>query len=119
MRILIAALVATVLVTADASVAGTWSMTVDTPHGAMTMELTLKQEGTKVTGTFISGPHPDMAVEGTFADRTLKLETTGDMKISFTAKLKDDGKLAGSLSTEMGDMAWTAEPAPRRDKERR
>src|SRR5215471_11134508 len=98
------------LLASSPTVTGTWSMSVDSPHGNMKTSLTLKQDGTKVTGTF-RGPMPDLPVEGTFEDDTLKVETTGDAhsKITFSAKLKDDGTLSGYLSSEMGDMKWTAE----------
>src|SRR5215831_20748859 len=80
------------------TVAGTWSMSVDSPHGNMKTSLTLKQDGTKVTGTFHS-QMPDLPVEGTFEDDTLKVETTSDAhsKITFSARLKDDGTLSGYL----------------------
>jgi hypothetical protein len=94
------------------SVAGTWTMTVDAgPHGLTTMGLVLEQKGTTVTGTFAS-PHGDMPVAGEFVDGTLKLATTGehaDAQITFEAKLKDDRILSGYLSSQMGDMKWTAE----------
>jgi hypothetical protein len=106
-------------VAAAPSVTGTWSMSVDSPHGAATMGLVLKQDGTKVAGTFASGHSPDMALEGEFADGTLKLDTTegGDAKIMFTGKLKDDGTLAGYLSSQMGDMKWTATRVPEQKKD--
>jgi hypothetical protein len=96
-----------------ASVTGTWTLAVDSPHGAATMSLVLKQDGTKVTGTFVSGHAPDMSVEGTFTDEGLKLSTAGDAdhQITFTATLKDDGTFAGYLSSPMGDMKWTGERA--------
>ena len=92
-------------------VAGTWSVAVDGPHGAATMSLVLKQDDRKVTGTFVSGHGPDLALDGEFVDGTLKLESTdhGDSKVIFNAKLKDDGTLAGYVSGPMGDMKWTAE----------
>ena len=67
------------------TVAGIWTMSVESPHGAMTMGLTLKQDEKKVTGTF-SSPHGESPVEGEFAD----------------------GTLAGYVSSQMGDMPWTA-----------
>jgi hypothetical protein len=114
------ALVLTTVVAAAApGVSGTWNLAVDSPHGSAAMALVLEQDGTKVTGTFASGHSPDMAVEGEFVDGTLKLETAdgGDGKITFTGKLKDDGTLAGYLSSPMGDMKWTAAraPAPKKD----
>jgi len=107
-------LIAAVTVAAAPTVAGTWTMTVEgSPHGTMTAGLALKQDGTKVTGTFSSGHTADMTVAGEFVDGELKIETAGDTdgKILFMAKLKDDGTLAGYLSSPMGDMRWTASRA--------
>jgi hypothetical protein len=110
MKILLAMIAAALVTLSGATVAGTWSMSVDSPHGNMKTSLTLKQEGTKVTGMFRS-QMPDMAVEGTFENGTLKIATsdTAEYKLVFSAKLKDDGTLSGYLSSEMGDMNWTAE----------
>ena len=110
MKALMAMVAAAILTSSVATVSGTWSMSVDSPHGNMKTSLTLKQDGTKVTGTFRS-QMPDMTVEGTFENGTLKIETsdTAEHKLVFTAKLKDDGTLSGYLSSEMGDMNWTAE----------
>jgi hypothetical protein len=95
------------------SVSGKWALTVEAgPHGVTTMGLALKQDGKKVTGTFAS-PHGDVPVEGTFVDGSLTLATiaTGadSPEVSFNAKLKDTGTLAGYLSSPMGDMKWTAD----------
>jgi len=97
------------------TVTGTWTMKVEGgPHGDAAMSLTLKQDGTKVTGTFAPGHAADMEVTGEFANGELKLETTAgdaDSKVIFNAKLKDDGTLAGYVSSRMGDMKWTASRA--------
>ena len=112
MKTLIAMIAAALVSTSAATVAGTWSMSVDSPHGAMKCSLTLKQDGTKVIGMFRS-QMPDMTVEGTFENGELKFETSdaAEHKLMFSAKLKDDGTLAGYISSEMGDMKWTAERA--------
>lgn len=97
---------------AAGTVTGTWTMTVEGgPHGNATMGLVLKQEGTKVTGTFASGHAADEAVSGEIVDGILKIETGGssDARIIFSARLKDDGTLAGTISSPMGDMKWTAQ----------
>lgn len=97
---------------AAGTVTGTWTMAVEGgPHGNATMGLVLKQDGTKVTGTFASGHAPDEAVSGELVDGVLKIETGGssDARIIFNAKLKDDGTLAGIISSPMGDMKWTAQ----------
>jgi len=92
-------------------VTGTWAIAVEGPHGSAGMSLVLKQDAKKVTGTFVTGHGPDLALEGEFADGTLKLESGGggDAKVIFNAKLKDDGTLAGYVSGPMGDMKWTGE----------
>ena len=110
MKMLMAALAMAVTMAAP-SLTGTWTMSVTGgPHGDATMGLTLKQEGTKVTGTFASGHGPDMAVHGEFVDGSLKLETDAEDhgKITLSAKLKDDGTLAGYISSPVGDMKWVA-----------
>jgi hypothetical protein len=119
MKILIAVIAAALVSAAAATVAGTWSMSVDSPHGAMTTSLDLQQDGTKVTGTFTSGGHlPDMKVEGTFKDGALKLETVdgSEHKILFAAKLQENGTLSGYLSMEAGDMNWTARRVEAKEK---
>jgi len=116
----LALLVLAVAAAAAPTVTGTWTMTVlGSPHGDMTMGLTLKQDGTTVTGTLAS-PHGEMAVTGEFADGNLNIATAGgdDEKITFSAKLKEDGTLAGYLSSPMGDMKWTASRAEK-EKEKK
>jgi hypothetical protein len=42
-------------------------------------------------------------------DATLTIATSGgDTQVSLTAKLKENGTLEGYLSSQMGDMTWTA-----------
>lgn len=118
MKMLIAMVAAALVTSSPATVSGTWSMSVDSPHGNMTTSLTLKQDGTKVTGMFTSAGHlPDMNVEGTFKDGALKLEAVGEAehKITFSAKLQDDGTLSGYLSMDAGDMNWTAKRVESKD----
>jgi hypothetical protein len=97
---------------APATVTGSWTMTVEGgPHGKMTMGLVLKQDGTKVTGTFASGHAPDQAVSGDLVDGVLKIQSEGDSdhQVIFKGTLKNDGTLAGTVSTPVGDMTWTAQ----------
>jgi opacity protein-like surface antigen len=113
MKRLLAAFVVMALAAATAAapdVTGNWNVAVDGPHGSATMSLVLKQDGRKVTGTFVSGHGPDLALEGEFVDGALKIESADgdDHKVIFSAKLKEDGTLAGYVSGPMGDMKWTA-----------
>jgi hypothetical protein len=96
---------------AAGTVTGSWTMTVDSPHGHATMGLVLKQDGTKVTGTFASGHAADQAVSGELVNGVLKIESeaASDHQIIFRGTLKSDGTLAGTISTPMGDMKWTAQ----------
>jgi hypothetical protein len=99
------------------SVTGRWSMSVKgTPHGDVTMGLELTQEGKRVSGTFATPHGDDLQVAGEFAEGTLTLATTsgGESKITMTAKLKEDGTLDGYLSSQMGDMTWTARRVTRK-----
>ena len=99
---------------AAADVTGTWTMkVVGGPHGPATMQLILKQDGTTVSGKFVSGHAADMDVAGKFVNGSLEIEADGGNrgKITMTARLKDDGTLAGVLSTESADMKWTASRA--------
>ena len=109
---LLGALCALTLTMAPPTVAGSWAMHVEGgPHGNAAMTLTLTQDGTKVTGTFASGHTADMAVAGEFVKGELTIQTTAggdDSRILFSAKLKEDGTLAGYISSQMGDMKWTA-----------
>jgi hypothetical protein len=104
-----------VVTAAAPSLTGTWTMNVTGgPHGDATMGLTLQQDGTKVTGSFASGHAADMPVSGEFKDGTLKLQTEADKDgnaVIFNGKLRDDGTLAGYISSPMGDMKWTASRA--------
>lgn len=106
------AVLAMVVMTAAPSLTGTWTMNVTGgPHGDATMGLTLQQDGTNVTGTFVSGHVADMPVSGEFKDGVLKIKTAADQDgnaVIFEAKLRDDGTLAGYISSPVGDMKWTA-----------
>jgi hypothetical protein len=116
MKTLIAAAAALLVLTvtpraAAPDVSGTWAIAVDGPHGAAGMSLVLKQDGRKVSGSFVSGHGPDLALHGELVDGTLKLESADadDHKVIFNATLKDDGTLTGYVSGPMGDMKWTGE----------
>jgi len=91
---------------------GKWNMSLDGPQGPMSIAMTLKVDGTRVTGTLISqmGETP---LEGQYVDGVLSFGISfdgggGSMQISFAGKLTDENTLAGSLSGPMGDIPWSA-----------
>jgi len=91
---------------------GKWTMKVSGgPHGDAAMSLVLKQEGEKVTASFDPGHDGEIPMSGTFVKGALMLESpTNDdgARITMKATLKADGTLSGFMSSQMGDMTWTA-----------
>src|SRR5687768_5865812 len=53
-----------------ADAAGTWDVTFTTPNGPMSVSLTLKKDGEKLTGS-IAGPQGEVAVQGTQKDKAV------------------------------------------------
>ncbi len=98
---------------APVSLAGNWNMSVNGPQGPMPVGMSLAQDGKKITGT-LSSQMGETPLEGEFAEGKLSFWITfqtsgGDMQITFTGTLKEDGTLEGTLTGQMGDMTWTAE----------
>lgn len=96
----------------DATLAGAWNLTIKGPaaHGDLAATMELQQKGTRLTGSFTAHGNTH-TLAGEFSGGELSLESTdtpADQALSFSGKLKDDGTLAGYLSSPMGDMQWTA-----------
>ena len=93
--------------TAPPSVAGKWSMTLETPHGKLTATIDLKVDGQKVTGTFVTDHSDKVELTGKFAEGKLTFKINeGDL--TFTGTLKDADTLNGVVSSERGDLAGVA-----------
>jgi hypothetical protein len=91
---------------------GKWNMSLDGPQGPMSILVTFKVDGTKVTGT-LSSQMGETTLEGQFADGVLNFGISfdgggGTMQIAFAGKLTDENTMAGSLSGPMGDIPWAA-----------
>jgi hypothetical protein len=94
------------------SLAGKWKLYVVEAQAEMDLELT--QTGTEITGVGTSDHLGTMKIEGTFVSGTLTLASTGsvngqDVRIEYSGKYKENGTLAGELTSQMGAMTWTAE----------
>ena len=91
----------------EKSVAGTWTLNAD---GNM-MSMVLTQKGTAIGGT-LDSPHGPIALTGEIVDGTLTVKGSGGdahpLEFTFKGALKSDGTLAGTLTSNVGDMSWTA-----------
>ena len=106
--LLAAALLTGCLAAADTNVAGTWEMTMDSPHGKLVGPLTLKQEGGKITGTYETEPTGKLALNGTVDGEKILFTIEapgGQMTITFEGA-RDGDKLSGT--TKPLDGAWSA-----------
>lgn len=101
-----------------ANVSGDWNLSIHGDH-VMQTGLSLRQDGTKVTGTFhMQGK--TAAAEGEFLDGKLTLEVDASIsgehakkanitKISILATMKEDGTLEGEMRSGRGPVRITAE----------
>jgi hypothetical protein len=105
-------LVAAPFMLAQAGVAGAWKLTFQTDQGAIDADMTLKQEGQKVTGSLVS-PQGEAPIEGTFTDGKLLLSMSVDAQgqalvITFNGALEKD-TLKGDVDFGgFGSAQWSA-----------
>ena len=95
---------------AQNSVAGAWELTIDSPQGANTSTLTLKQDGEKLTGTY-AGQFGQSQLKGTVkgnnADWTFENDQVGTISYSGTI---DGTKMKGKVQYgAVGSGTFTAE----------
>jgi hypothetical protein len=96
------------------SPAGKWTISLDTPHGLVTMDFDLTLSADKVAGTMTTDMTGTVPVTGTFVDGKVTLSVTASGGIDFHFTFKDRETMTGNLSSQMGDMACTA--TRRKDK---
>jgi hypothetical protein len=105
-------LVAAPFTLAQAGVAGAWTLTFQTDQGAIDADMTLKQDGQKVTGSLVS-PQGEAPIEGTFTDGKLLLSMSVDAQgqalvITFNGALEKD-TLKGDVDFGgFGSAQWSA-----------
>jgi hypothetical protein len=91
----------------EKSVAGTWMLNAE----GYTMSMVLTQNGKTLGGT-LDSPHGPIALKGEIVDGTLTFTGSGGdahpLEFTFKGALKSDGTLAGDLTSNVGDMSWTA-----------
>ena len=97
---------------AQAGVAGAWKLTFQTDQGAIDADMTLKQDGEKVTGSLVS-PQGEAPLEGTYNGGKLVLSLSVDAQgqqlvITFNGALEKD-TLKGDVDFGgFGSAQWSA-----------
>jgi hypothetical protein len=96
------------------SVAGKWTMTLETSMGTGTPALELKQEGEKITGTY-TGRYGTFALEGTIKGRAIEFAVTmsaegQSVTVSFAGEVAEDGKSMKGTAVldQLGEATWSA-----------
>lgn len=100
-----------------AQVAGTWTMTVNGPQGAMASTLTLTQTGAALDGSILSefgtASLSDGRVSGRNLSWTASFQVGGErMTVTFDAEVDGDRMTGRARTAEMGTMTFTAEKKP-------
>lgn len=90
------------------SLAGQWTMSLETPHGTFAMTFDLTVDGDKVGGTLTSDQTGVAPIKGTFTDGKIAFTADVAQGIEFHFTFKDKDTLTGNLSSQMGDMACVA-----------
>jgi hypothetical protein len=100
---------------AQNSVAGAWELTIDTPQGANTSTMTLKQDGEKLTGDLASqmGSTP---VTGTFAAGTVAVTANIDiqgasLQLGINGTVNADAMKGSVKFGDFGEFPFTAKRA--------
>lgn len=101
---------------AKAGVTGNWEISLEGPQGVVTRKAEFKQEGETLTGRLegrggwvdikegkVAGSNISFVLEMTRGDQTFRQEYKGT--------LKDDGTIAGTITSPRGEMPWTAKRA--------
>lgn len=100
---------------ADANVAGTWDITVESPQGKRTSMLIIKQEGGKLVGTMKSqrGERPldSVTVKGNEITMAMTLPIQGmDMTITYKGKVEKDSMKGEADFGGLASGEWSAVP---------
>jgi hypothetical protein len=97
---------------AQSDVTGDWLVTIDTPQGAQSVDLAMKQAGEELTGT-ITTPMGSAEFKGKVQKNDISVSYNLDLQgnaiqITMTGTVKDDN-IAGNLNFGgLGDVPWTA-----------
>lgn len=96
-----------------ADISGTWEMTMTSPRGERVSEMTIAQEGEKITVTMEGFQGDEMVGEGTFKDNKAEWSVTintpnGEFTINYSGTLENDVLSGEAEMGDFGTMEWTA-----------
>ena len=93
----------------EKNIGGTWTFRLS----EISLRLELVQKGKNITGT-LQNPHGNpIQLKGQFSGNQLKFTGSSEggewaYRLSGTGTLQSDGSFSGSLTSNVGDMTWTA-----------
>jgi hypothetical protein len=108
---LVVAFVLTGTAYAQTDAGGTWDVNLTTPNGPMTVALTLKKDGEKLSGT-IAGPQGEVAVQGSQKEKAVSVNFTvqtpnGPFGITMNGN-QDGDAIAGTIDFGgQGQAEWS------------
>ena len=97
-----------------ADVSGTWEITVQTPRGdERTSEMTIAQDGEKITVTMEGFQGDEMTGEGTVKDNTIEWTVNistqrGDFSITYSGTVEGDSMTGEAQMGDFGSMEFSA-----------
>jgi hypothetical protein len=94
-----------------APITGKWTLSIDPGSGPLQLPVDFKQEGKKVTGSVVGPEGSPAPLEGEYAEGKLTFTVTppdgSGQQFFFSAALKDDGTMAGSIDFNGQQMSFT------------
>ena len=97
-----------------ASLTGDWLVTVELPNMTATPGISLKQDGEKLTGEYVSGQYGKFPITGTVKGKDVVLNFAmaiegNSMNVTYAATIQPDGTLKGTVNyAGMMDGTFTA-----------
>jgi len=96
----------------DINVTGDWEMTVTTPRGERTQDISFKQEGEKLTVT-MQGRRGEVTGEGTVRGNEIEWTITrstprGEFTMTYTGKIEGDTMSGEVQMGDFGPSEWKA-----------
>src|SRR5688500_14845291 len=101
---------------AQANIAGVWEVTLNSPTGPTTVDVTFKQDGEAITGELVSLAGT-ATFKGKLVENTLSVNAPVDIQgnqivLVFTGKVADDAMTGNVKFGDFGEADWTAKRKP-------